>query len=156
MDDQDTGDTPTAGRFEGNEHRLPVRIYYEDTDFTGMVYHANYLRYFERARSDYMRLIGADHTSLLNRPDPAAFTLNRIEVDFKRPARVDDALVVHTVWESFRGAAALIRQRIERNGEVIAEAVVHAVIITPAGRPRRPPADFVERLKPRLAPPPMP
>ena len=60
---------PSAGWIEGREHQLPVRIYYEDTDFTGMVYHANYLRYFERGRSDYMRLIGVDHTSLLNRPD---------------------------------------------------------------------------------------
>jgi acyl-CoA thioester hydrolase len=146
-------DTPTAGRFEGREHLLPVRIYYEDTDFTGMVYHANYLRYFERGRSDYMRLIGADHTSLLNRPDPAAFTLSRIEVDFKRPARVDDALVVRTTWDSIRGATALIRQRIERGEETLALAVVHAVVITPDGRPRRPPPELVEALKPRLAPP---
>jgi acyl-CoA thioester hydrolase len=141
---------PSAGWFDGSVHVLPVRIYYEDTDFTGMVYHANYLRYFERGRSDYMRLIGVDHTALLNRPDPAAFTLNRIEVDFKRPARIDDALEVRTAWESIRGARALIRQTILRGDEVLAEAVVHAVVITPDGRPRRPPAQLVEALTPRL------
>jgi acyl-CoA thioester hydrolase len=147
---------PSAGWFEGPEHVLPVRIYYEDTDFTGMVYHANYLRYFERGRSDYMRLVGVDHTSLLNRPDPAAFTLNRIEVDFRRPARVDDALLVRTAWESMRGARALIRQRIVRGDELIADAVVHAVVITPDGRPRRAPAELVEQLAARLVGPPAP
>jgi len=97
-----------------------------------------------------MRLIGVDHTALLNRPDPAAFTLNRIEVDFKRPARIDDALEVRTAWESIRGARALIRQKITRGEDVLAEAVVHAVVITPDGRPRRPPSELVERLAPRL------
>ena len=141
---------PTPGWFEGLEHVLPVRIYYEDTDFTGMVYHANYLRYFERGRSDYMRLVGVDHTSLLNRPDPAAFTLTRVEVDFRKAARVDDALQVRTRWASIRGPRFLIRQRIVRGDELIAEAVVHAVVITPDGRARRPPAELVERLTPRL------
>jgi acyl-CoA thioester hydrolase len=143
---------PSAGWFDGHEHVLPVRIYYEDTDFTGMVYHANFLRYFERGRSDYMRLVGVDHTSLLNRPDPAAFTLSRIEVDFRRPARVDDALQVRTAWESIRGARAQIRQRIVRGDEVLVEAVVHAVVITPDGRPRRPPAELTAALAPRLSP----
>ena len=72
-----TAEAPSAGWFEGPEHVLPVRIYYEDTDFTGMVYHANFLRYFERGRSDYMRVVGVDHTSLLNRPDPLA-ELNKL------------------------------------------------------------------------------
>jgi acyl-CoA thioester hydrolase len=148
-----TDHSPSPGWFEGLEHQLPVRIYYEDTDFTGMVYHANYLRYFERGRSDYMRLAGVDHTLLLNLPDPAAFTLTRVEVDFKRPARVDDALLVRTAWESIRGPRFLIRQRITRDDELLAEAVVHAVVITPDGRPRRPPAMLVERLTPRLTGP---
>ncbi|HZZ36967.1 MAG TPA: YbgC/FadM family acyl-CoA thioesterase [Caulobacteraceae bacterium] len=144
---------PTAGFFDGLEHVLPVRIYYEDTDFTGMVYHANYLRYFERGRSDYMRLAGVDHTSLLNRPDPAAFTLTRIEVDYKRPARVDDALLVRTAWEAMKGPRSFIRQRIVRGEELIAQAMVHAVVITPEGRPRRPPPELVERLAARLTGP---
>ncbi len=142
---------PTAGVFEGREHRLPVRIYYEDTDFTGVVYHANYLRYFERGRSDYLRLAGVDHTALLNRPDPCAFVVTRVALDFRKAARVDDALMVRTTYDDIRGVRLIIRQRIERGQDLIAEAEVTAACITPDGRPRRPPADLVEKLKPRLA-----
>ena len=146
-----SGVLPTAGAFEGREHRLPVRIYYEDTDFTGLVYHANYLRYFERGRSDYLRLAGLDHTALLNRPDPCAFVVTRVELDFRRAARVDDALTVRTTYDEIRGVRLIIRQRIERGEELIAQAEVTAACITPDGRPRRPPIDLVEKLKPRLA-----
>ena len=145
-------EAPTAGLFEGREHRLPVRIYYEDTDFTGLVYHANYLRYFERGRSDYLRLAGVDHTALLNRPDPCAFVVTRVELDFRKPARVDDALTVRTTYDEIRGVRLIIRQRMQRGEELIAQAQVTAACITPDGRPRRPPADLVEILKPRLAP----
>ena len=142
---------PTAGVFEGREHLLPVRIYYEDTDFTGVVYHANYLRYFERGRSDYLRLAGVDHTALLNRPDPCAFVVTRVALDFRKAARVDDALMVRTTYDDIRGVRLIIRQRIERGKDLIAQAEVTAACITPDGRPRRPPADLVEKLKPRLA-----
>ena len=74
------------------QHWKDIRVYYEDTDFTGMVYHANYLRFFERGRSDFLRDAGVSHQDLLDRPDPAAFTLVRAEVDFKRAAKVDDLL----------------------------------------------------------------
>ncbi len=80
---------PSPGRLVGRQHQLAVRIYYEDTDFTGVVYHANYLRYFERGRSDFFRVVGISHSALLDRPDPAAFTITRIAVDFKRAARID-------------------------------------------------------------------
>jgi acyl-CoA thioester hydrolase len=144
---------PTAGVFEGREHLLPVRIYYEDTDFTGLVYHANYLRYFERGRSDYLRLAGVDHTALLERPDPCAFVVTRVALDFRKAARVDDALTVRTTYDDIKGVRLIIRQRIERGGDVIAEAEVTAACINPDGRPRRPPADLVETLRPRLAVP---
>ena len=81
---------PSAGVFEGREHRLAVRVYYEDTDFTGVVYHANYARYFERGRSDYLRLIGVGHAELLARPDPCAFVITRLSMEFRRAARIDD------------------------------------------------------------------
>jgi acyl-CoA thioester hydrolase len=142
---------PTAGVFQGREHLLPVRIYYEDTDFTGLVYHANYLRYFERGRSDYLRLAGVDHTALLQRPDPCAFVVTRVELDFRRAAKVDDALTVRTTYDDIKGVRLIIRQRIERGGDLIAEAQVTAACITPDGRPRRPPTDLVEKLRPRLA-----
>ena len=78
---------PAAGAFEGREHVLPVRVYYEDTDLTGVVYHANYLRFFERGRSDFLRLAGVDHQSLLERCPTRAFAVTRITVDFRRPRR---------------------------------------------------------------------
>lgn len=145
---------PTAGVFEGREHQLPVRVYYEDTDFTGLVYHANYVRYFERGRSDFLRLTGVSHTELLERHDPAAFVITRMEIDFRRAARIDDALLVRTTYDTVRGPRLFISQRITRGGELIATAQVHAACIDMAGRPRKPPAGLAENLKPWLLPSP--
>jgi acyl-CoA thioester hydrolase len=145
---------PTAGVFEGREHRLPVRVYYEDTDFTGLVYHANYVRYFERGRSDFLRLAGVGHAELLDRPDPAAFVVTRMEIDFKRPARIDDALVVRTFYDTVRGPRLFVTQRITRGETLIATADVDAACIDLQGRPRKPPGGLAERLKPWLLPPP--
>ena len=142
---------PSAGWLEGREHVLPVRIYYEDTDFTRVVYHANYLRYFERGRSDFLRVAGVGHADLLNRPDPAAFTVVRITVDFRSPARIDDALLVRTVYERIRGPRLFIRQRIVRGETPIAAAEVEAACIDLQGRPRRPPPGLVAALEPLFA-----
>ena len=137
---------PSAGWFEGREHFLPVRVYYEDTDFTGLVYHANYVRYFERGRSDFLRLAGVSHGDLLDRPDPAAFVVHRLVIDFKRPARIDDALLVRTTYDVAKGATMQIAQTVLRAGEVIATADVSTACITLDGRPRRPPAVLGEAL----------
>ena len=139
---------PSAGWLEGREHVLPVRIYYEDTDFTGVVYHANYLRYFERGRSDFLRVAGVSHADLLERTDPAAFTVVRMEVDFKRPARIDDALSVRTRYDSVRGPRLFISQQILRGEALICAAKVEAACIDLAGRPRKPPSGLVEALRP--------
>ena len=144
---------PTSGWLEGREHVLPVRIYYEDTDFTGMVYHANYLRYFERGRSDFFRLAGISHTALLALPEPTAFTLVRLELDFKRAARIDDALLVRTAYDEVKGARLMVSQRIMRGDELIAQAQVQAVCINLAGRAIRPPLTMVALLRPYLATP---
>lgn len=147
------GADPSAGWLDGREHVLPVRIYYEDTDFTGMVYHANYLRYFERGRSDFFRVAGISHTDLLNQPEPTAFTLVRIELDFKRAARIDDALLVRTTYDEVRGPRLMVSQRITRGEDLIAQAQVEAVCINLAGRAIRPPKTMVERLRPFFATP---
>jgi acyl-CoA thioester hydrolase len=144
---------PSAGWLEGREHQLPVRIYYEDTDFTGMVYHANYLRYFERGRSDFFRIAGISHTALLELAEPTAFTLVRIELDFKKAARVDDALLVRTTYETITGARLMVSQRITRGEELIAQAQVQAVCIDLRGRAKRPPPAMVELLRPYFAAP---
>jgi acyl-CoA thioester hydrolase len=143
---------PSSGWMEGREHVLPVRIYYEDTDFTGVVYHANYLRYFERGRSDFLRLVGVSHQSLLALDPPSAFTLTRVEIDYKRAARVDDALIVRTTIDVLKGPRMLFSQRILRGDELLTQALLHAACIDPAGRARRPPAMLVEAMTPYLAP----
>ena len=145
-------DSPTAGTFEGREHRLPVRVYYEDTDFTGVVYHANYLRYFERGRSDFLRLTSSGHTELLERADPIAFVVTRMEIDWLKPARIDDALVVATTYDRVKGPRLFIEQRIDRDGDTLCRARVEAACIDLQGRPRRPPAGMSEALKPWLTP----
>jgi len=147
-------ETPSAGWLVGREHQLAVRIYYEDTDFTGVVYHANYLRYFERGRSDFFRLVGVSHSTLLERPDPAAFTIVRMTVDFKRAARIDDALLVRTTYDSAKGPRLFISQRITRGEELIAAAQVEAACIDLKGRARKPPPGLAEALAPLFEPAP--
>lgn len=147
-----TSDTPSAGRFVGRVHILPVRIYYEDTDFTGLVYHANYVRYFERGRSDALRVAGVHHSLLLEQPEPQGFAVNKLALEFLKPARIDEALVVKTVFETVKGPRLFISQQIERDGEILVTAEVQVCCISLTGRPRRPPAVLLERLKPLLEP----
>jgi len=144
---------PTAGWLEGREHVLPVRIYYEDTDFTGVVYHANYLRYFERGRSDFLRVCGVHHKALAELPEPAAFAVTHMSIDFRRAARIDDALQVRTTYDAIKGPRLFVSQRILRGDELIAEARVEAACIGLDGRARRPPPGLVERLKPLFSAP---
>ena len=145
-------DTPTAGRFEGREHLLPVRVYYEDTDFTGLVYHANYVRYFERGRSDFLRLTTSGHAELLEGDAPMAFVVAELNLKYLKPARIDDALVVRTTYDSVKGPRLMISQTVERDGEVLCRAEVTAVCIHLDGRPRRPTKALVESVTPWLAP----
>lgn len=131
---------------------MPVRIYYEDTDFSGFVYHANYLRYFERGRSDFLRLAGIHHNELLAGAEPLAFAVNKIALEFLKAARIDDALVVNTAFESMRGPRIFISQTLERTGEILVQAEVQVCCISLTGRARKPPALLLERLKPFLEP----
>ncbi len=142
-------ETPTAGVLAGREHRLPIRVYYEDTDFTGLVYHAGYARWFERGRSEFLRCAGVEHTALM--AEDAAVVVTRLCIDYKKPARIDDALVVITSYERFSGPRVAIRQRIERAGELLVSAEVDCAVISMDGRPRRPPASLARALGPHLA-----
>ena len=137
---------PSAGWFEGRVHVLPIRVYYEDTDFTRVVYHANYVRYFERGRSDFLRLAGIGHADLLNREDPAAFVVTKLAIDFRRPGRIDDALLVRTTYDVFRAARLEVSQTLLRGEAVLATAQVDAACIHLDGRPRRPPKVLFEKL----------
>ena len=144
-------DHPSAGRFEGREHILPVRVYYEDTDFTGLVYHANYVRYFERGRSDFLRMAGVRHADLLAGETPLAFVITAMDLRFLKAARIDDALTVRTLYETVRGPRLTIRQRIERDGQVLCRAEVQAAVIDLEGRPRRAPPALIAAITPWLA-----
>jgi len=139
---------PSAGWLDGRAHLLPVRVYYEDTDFTGVVYHANYLRYFERGRSDFLRLAGVSHSDLLERPDPAAFAVTKMVIDFRAAARIDDALVVRTTYDRAKGPRLYITQEIRRGEQVITTAEVEAACIDLAGKARRPPSGLIDQLAP--------
>ena len=129
-------DLPSIGRIVNGEHLLPVRVYYEDTDFTGLVYHANYLRFFERGRSEMLRVMGTPP----DREDHGAFAVTRIVIDYKAGARIHDTLVVHTLFAGMQGPRLIFRQSITRDGVTLTEAEVVAVAITPEGRARKPSA----------------
>ena len=138
---------PTSGEFRDGAHWLPLRVYYEDTDFTGVVYHANYLRYMERGRSDFIRLSGVDHVFMAAQGG-AAFAVAKIDIDYKKPARIDDALVVRSVFLPVKGVRLHALQQVFRGDELLAEARVTAVCVGPDTRPVKPPRAMIERLAP--------
>jgi acyl-CoA thioester hydrolase len=133
-----------AGRLipHGTERRhvLPVRVYFEDTDFSGLVYHASYVRWCERGRSDYLRLLGGDHRRLIDGSggtEPAAFVVRRMSFDFLKPAGIDEVLEVET-WVKDVGAASLTLAQVVRRADVVlVEADVTVVLISVSGKPLR-------------------
>ena len=144
--------TPSSGHFDGPEHVLPVRVYYEDTDFTGVVYHASYLRFFERGRTEFLRAIGVEHAALLDLPEPCAFAVTRLSITYCKAARVDDGLEIRTQYRKGKGVRIEAVQRALRDGELIAEARVEVVCVRPGGGAKRPPPELNERLAPHMAP----
>jgi acyl-CoA thioester hydrolase len=141
---------PGLGRFCGREHRLPLRIYCEDTDFSGVVYHGNYVRYLERGRSDFIRELGIGLSILMAAERPVTFMVNRLDMRFVRPARIDDRLEVRTMVEIASGARVVCRQVIMRGDQKLLEAVSENVCVGLDGRPRRLPQMFAERIAPYL------
>ena len=127
------------GEIRDGRHILTVRVYYEDTDFTGIVYHANYLRYMERGRTNYLRLIGADHRALFEATEKEApgfaFVVRSMNIDFLRPARMDDVLDIVTAPEEVKGASTTVRQRVMRGDELLVDAHVRVAFIS-GGRAR--------------------
>jgi len=140
----------TSGHWAERDHLFPVRVYYEDTDFSGFVYHANYVKFFERGRSEALRLTGVTHGDLLNYPPAAGLVVRRMEIDFIRPAVIDDALIVRSVMETAKGARMTIRQTIERAGEPIVKAWLEIALINLDGRPRKIPPELAAKLAPWL------
>jgi acyl-CoA thioester hydrolase len=120
-------------------HVLTVRVYYEDTDFTGIVYHANYLRYMERGRTNYLRLLGADHRALFEESEREApgfaFVVRSMNIDFLKPARMDDVLEILTEPKEVKGASITLHQRIRRGADLLVEAAVRVAFVS-GGRAR--------------------
>jgi acyl-CoA thioester hydrolase len=128
-----------AGRIEGETHVLPIRVYFEDTDFAGLVYHANYLKFCERGRSDFIRLLGINHQSLANpkEGEAAVFVVRHIEIDYLKPARLDDVLEVVTRCAEMGGASLALTQEVRRDGVVLVRARVTVVLVSGSGKPQR-------------------
>lgn len=135
-----------AGRMEGERHLLPVRVYYEDTDFSGVVYHAAYLRFCERGRTDFLRLAGISHTELGEAG--FAFALRRAEADFIAPARIDDLLVVSTRLLRLGGASLTLAQEVLRGPEPLFALLARVAVVDSAGRPARLPENLLRAVAP--------
>ena len=121
-------------------HLLAVRVYFEDTDFSGLVYHASYLRWCERGRSDFLRLLGNDHRGLITGAagrEPAAFVVRRMSLEFRKPARIDEVLEVTTRVRETGAAHLVLAQSIARDGAVLFEADVMVVLVSVSGKPMR-------------------
>lgn len=127
-------------------YTLAIRVYYEDTDFSGVVYHAAHLRFFERGRTEALRACGVHHHELLARQEPIVFAVRKMTTEWIAPARIDDLLEVKTRFLSAKGARMFLDQEISREEILIARAEVEAVAMTLAGRPRRLPGDIAQRL----------
>jgi acyl-CoA thioester hydrolase len=125
-------------------HRFPVRVYYEDTDFSGNVYHAAYLHFWERGRTEFLRDVGVHHSELIK--EGIAFAVRSMEIEFVRAAHIDDELVVDTSLIEMTGARFTLDQSIERGDELVARAKVVAVAIKTDGKPTRLPRSLVEAL----------
>jgi acyl-CoA thioester hydrolase len=144
-------DPAISGELTERGHRLFARVYFADTDFSGVVYHARYLEFLERGRSDFLRLSGVHHTKLAagEMGEKLVWVVRRMEIDFKTPARIDDILTVETETESVSGARIFMRQHIRRGDEPIVVARVEAAIISETGRPRRFPREWVKSFMPQ-------
>src|SRR5215469_9720508 len=127
------------GEIRDGRHRMAVRVYYEDTDFSGIVYHASYLRFMERGRTNYLRLLGADHAALFASAQAEApgfaFVVRTMQIEFLKSARMDDVLEIETAPQEVKGASIVVRQRVRRGEETLVEALVKVAFVS-GGRAR--------------------
>ncbi len=139
-------DRAYQGAWVGRTHHFALRVYFEDTDVAGIVYYANYLKYMERARSDMLRAAGIDQRAALE-GGQGVYVVAEAHIRYRRPARLDDELLVLSEVEAVRAASCLIHQRVMRGVELIADANITAAFLSPEGRPKRQPRDWVERFE---------
>jgi acyl-CoA thioester hydrolase len=138
------------GEIRDGRHHLPVRVYYEDTDFSGVVYHASYLRFMERGRTNYLRLLGADQRALFDQTEKEApgfaFVVRHMQIDFRKSARMDDVLEIVTAPIEVKGASVVLHQKVKRGEEVLIEATVQVAFVS-EGRARRIPQPLRRAMK---------
>ena len=139
------------GTLDGKTHILPISVYYEDTDLSGFVYHANYLRYMERGRTEFFRLSGISKMAGLEEEEPTAWAIRSIQVDYLRPARLDDVIQVRTRLLDLSGVRLKALQRVTLGETLLVEGRVEACITTLTGKPRRLPKNIYQTLAPFLA-----
>ena len=147
------GPTPPKGALDDGHHLFPVRVYFEDTDFTGLVYHANFLRFIERARTEMLRELGV-HQSAIHAGatgDALFFVVARMQLEFLKPARMDDLLTVETRPLRIAAAAIELEQIVRREAEILFTATVLVAAIS-EGKPRRLPREIREKLALGAAP----
>lgn len=136
---------PLSGILTPEGHLLTQRVYYEDTDFSGVVYHARYLHFMERGRTDFLRCLGIEQGKMAAADDNLVFVVHRMEIDFKSPARMDDILTIHTATEKAAGAKLILGQEIRRDSTPLIAARVTVAVINARGRPQRLPAAITEK-----------
>lgn len=139
-------DQPYRGGFAGKQHRFALTVYFEDTDTAGIVYYANYLKYMERARSDFLRAVGIDQRAAIEAAD-GVYAVADVAIRYLRSARLGDELVVVSTVRQVRAASVAIHQRVMRGPEQLTDARVTAAFLTLDGRPKRQPRDWVERFE---------
>ncbi|MDG6078884.1 YbgC/FadM family acyl-CoA thioesterase [Erythrobacter litoralis] len=129
---------PPDGTLDGDRHLYAVRVYYEDTDLSGITYHANYLRWFERARSDLLRQLGIDQRAAIEAGE-GAYALSEISLRYLRPAKLDDDVLIETRCTELRAASCRMHQTAKRGYDLLCEAHLRVGFIAPDGKPKRQP-----------------
>ena len=134
--------SPTAaldGAIRDGRHVMQVRVFYEDTDFSGVVYHASYLRFMERGRTNYLRLLGTDHRALFEETEQEApgfaFVVRTMHIEYLKPAKMDDVLDIVTLPHEVKGASITLQQEVRRGHELLVEAKVRVAFVS-GGRAR--------------------
>jgi acyl-CoA thioester hydrolase len=139
-------DRPYEGGFVGGTHHFACRVYFEDTDTAGIVYYANYLRFMERARSDMLRALGVDQRATLEAGE-GVYVVAEAHLTYRRPAKLDDDLLILSEVKQVHAASCVIHQRVMRAREILVDATIKAAFIGEDGRPRRQPPAWVETFK---------
>ncbi|WP_374408255.1 YbgC/FadM family acyl-CoA thioesterase [Pelagerythrobacter sp.] len=133
--------TPPGGLIDGTRHLYAVRVYYEDTDLSGVTYHANYLRWFERARSDLLRLLEIDQRAAIEAGE-GAYAVADLAIRYLRPAKLDDDVTIETRCTQLRAASCRMHQRALRGDDLLTDATLRVGFVAPDGRPRRQPQSW--------------